>query len=78
MLFGLPIVQISRVFSFTPGSLGVLEAGWYAVLSLGGIDGSLIIAFLIGQRVLISTFVLILAAVTQLVTVLWHSRLAPQ
>jgi uncharacterized protein (TIRG00374 family) len=78
ILFGSSVVQISRIFSVTPGSLGVLEAGWYAVLSLGGFDGPLIIAFLIGQRVLISTFVLILAAVTQLVTVLWHSRLAPQ
>lgn len=78
MFFGSSIVQISRVFSFTPGSLGVLEAGWYAVLSLGGVDGPLIIAFLIGQRVLIATFVLILAAITQLVTVFWHGRLASQ
>jgi uncharacterized protein (TIRG00374 family) len=78
MFFGSSIVQISRVFSFTPGSLGVLEAGWYAVLSLGGVAGPLIMAFLIGQRVLIATFVLILAAITQLVTVFWHGRLASQ
>jgi hypothetical protein len=45
---------------------------------LGGIDGPLIIAFLIGQRVFISAFVLILAVITQLVTVFWPSRLAPQ
>jgi uncharacterized membrane protein YbhN (UPF0104 family) len=78
MFFGSSIVQISRIFSFTPGSLGVLEAGWYAVLGLGGIDGPLIITFLIGQRVLIATFVLILAVITQLATVLWHSRFVPQ
>ena len=78
ILFGSSVVQISRIFSFTPGSLGVLEAGWYAVLSLKGIDSSLIIAFLIGQRVFISTFVLILAVITQLVTVFWPSRLASQ
>ena len=78
MFFGSSIVQVSRIFSITPGSLGVLEAGWYAVLSLGRCDGPLIIAFLIGQRVLISTFVLILAATTQLITVFWRSRLASQ
>ena len=78
ILFGSSVVQISRIFSVTPGSLGVLEAGWYAVLSLKGIDSSLIIAFLIGQRVFISTFVLILAVITQLVTVFWPSRLASQ
>jgi uncharacterized membrane protein YbhN (UPF0104 family) len=78
ILFGSSIVQVSRVFSVTPGSLGVLEAGWYAVLSLGGVDGPLIIAFLIGQRVLISTFLLILAAITQLVTVFRHGHLAPE
>lgn len=78
ILFGTSLVQVSRIFGFTPGSLGVLEAGWYAVLSLGGVDGPLITAFLIGQRVLISAFVLILSAASQLVTLFWHSRLAPQ
>ena len=78
ILFGSSIVQVSRIFSVTPGSLGVLEAGWYAVLSLGGVNGPLIIAFLIGQRVLISTFVLILAATSQLITFFGHSRLAPR
>lgn len=78
ILFGTSIVQISRIFSATPGSLGVLEAGWYAVLSLGGVDGPLITAFLIGQRLLISAFVLILFATSQLVTFFWHSRLASQ
>ena len=77
ILFGSSIAQVSRIFGVTPGSLGVLEAGWYAVLSLGGVDGSLIIAFLIGQRVLISIFVLILAMISQLVMGFWHSRLAP-
>lgn len=78
ILFGTSIVQVCRIFSFTPGSLGVLEAGWYAVLSLGGVDGPLITAFLIGQRVLISVFLLILSAISQLVTFFWHSRLAPR
>jgi uncharacterized protein (TIRG00374 family) len=78
ILFGTSIVQVSRIFSVTPGSLGVLEAGWYAVLSLAGVDGPLITAFLIGQRVLISAFVLILSAISQLVTFFGHSHLAPQ
>jgi uncharacterized protein (TIRG00374 family) len=78
ILFGASLVRLSRIFSFTPGSLGVLEAGWYAVLSLAGVDGPLITAFLIGQRVLISAFVLILSATSQLVTFFWHSRLASQ
>lgn len=47
---GIPIAQLSLVLAFTPGGIGVLEGGWYAVLALAGLPNETISAFLLGQR----------------------------
>ena len=47
---GTPVAQLSMFFAFTPGALGFLEGGWYAVLILSGITRSDITVFLLGQR----------------------------
>lgn len=52
ILLGMPIGQVSYLFSFTPGALGVFEAGWMLVLKLGAIPSRQISTFLVGQRAL--------------------------
>ncbi len=47
---GIPIAQLSLVLAFTPGGIGILEGGWYAVLTLAGLPNETISAFLLGQR----------------------------
>jgi uncharacterized protein (TIRG00374 family) len=51
LILGVPLVQISLLLSFTPGSLGFLEAGWYAVLSMQGVPHQDIWSLLLGLRV---------------------------
>jgi uncharacterized membrane protein YbhN (UPF0104 family) len=50
-LLGVPVVQLALLFSFTPGSLGFLEIGWIAVLSLQGVSTDKILTLLLGLRV---------------------------
>lgn len=54
---GTPITQLGVFLAFTPGALGILEGGWYAVLALSGIPTENITAFLIGQRVYLVIFI---------------------
>jgi uncharacterized protein (TIRG00374 family) len=51
VIFGLPVVQFGLLFGFTPGGLGVLEGGWYAVFALTGIAQEDRLAFLLAQRI---------------------------
>ena len=62
-LFGASITQMSYVISVTPDGLGVYDAAWYGVLSLGGVSDSAIGSFLILQRVFI---ILVIGALTLL------------
>ena len=56
----LPLVQLSLVLAFTPGALGVLEGGWYAVLLWTGVPQEIIGAFLVGQRLYWTLFATLL------------------
>jgi uncharacterized membrane protein YbhN (UPF0104 family) len=83
LFFGMAIAQLSQAFAFTPGNLGTLELGWYAVLAVhgtlcvGGIDSSLIGAYLLMQRVLIAACVGLLGGVSYvIITVLSGERKA--
>ncbi|MFC2105125.1 lysylphosphatidylglycerol synthase transmembrane domain-containing protein [Candidatus Bipolaricaulota bacterium] len=51
LAFGVPIAQLSLILGITPGGLGFLEGGWYAVLAVSEIPTDSIITFLITQRV---------------------------
>jgi uncharacterized protein (TIRG00374 family) len=56
-VFGIAFGQLAYMLSFTPGGIGVLEAGWYGLLSLGDIDHQTASLFVVGQRFLIILFV---------------------
>lgn len=51
LLPGIIVAQSSLIFAFTPGALGILEGGWYMVLSAAGVPQIDRSTFLIGQRV---------------------------
>jgi len=61
---GIPIAQLALALALTPGSLGFLEGGWYAVLTLGGIGEIERSAFLIGQRAYWSIFIGLIFLIT--------------
>jgi len=50
LIAGIPIAQLSLSMAVTPGALGILEGGWYAILAIAGIPQEDILTFLIGQR----------------------------
>ena len=74
LVFGTPLGQMAYVFSITPGGLGIFEAGWFAVLTYGGILPADASVFVIGQRVYIVIFVFLLAALNQVVMLLWRNE----
>ena len=56
-LFGTPVGQLSFLFAFTPGGLGIFEAGWYAILLQAGLSEAYISPLLVEQRVFTMLFV---------------------
>ena len=50
ILLGIPVGQLSLLFSFTPGAIGVLEGGWFGVLKVANVPKGIIGNFLVGQR----------------------------
>lgn len=66
-----PIVQLGYLFSFAPAGLGVLDAGWFVLLGLRGIQRSEIGLFLLGQRVWQALSLIILATAPYLLA-LFH------
>lgn len=67
IVLGTPIGQLSYLFSITPGGLGIFEAGWLAILKLGGIATEQALIFVVGQRILTVLFVMVLAFLAQIV-----------
>ena len=59
LALGVSITQLTLIFSFTPGSLGVLEGGWWAVFHLGDQTFSVYNLFVIARRALVLVFTLI-------------------
>lgn len=50
VILAFPIAQLTLVFAITPGGLGILETGWFALLKLIGFSPININTFLIGYR----------------------------
>ena len=67
ILLGAPIGQLSYLFSFTPGGLGIFEAGWLAVLLLAGVEEQTALSFVVGQRILTVLIICGLAALSHLI-----------
>ena len=61
LAMGICITQLALVFSVTPGSLGFLEGGWWAVFSLAGLTLDQLTIFVLGRRAYVLIFTLILA-----------------
>ncbi len=59
LLMGVCVTQLTLVFSVTPGSLGFLEGGWGAVLSLGGVALDQFTVFVLGRRAYVLVFTLV-------------------
>ena len=67
-----PIIQLSVLVAFTPGGLGIVEAGWVAVYALAGVPGDDVTVFVVGQRAFQYIFFTTLAGISYLV--LWLPR----
>jgi len=59
LTMGVAVTQLALVFSVTPGSLGFLEGGWAAVLSVSGLTVGEFATFVIGRRAYVLVFTLI-------------------
>lgn len=70
ILLGAPLGQLSYLFAFTPGGLGIFEAGWFAILVLGEVTAEHATAFIVGQRVLTMFLIAILVLISQVLYVL--------
>jgi uncharacterized protein (TIRG00374 family) len=64
---GTPLGQLSYLFAFTPGGLGIFEAGWLGILKLAGTGTTEALNFVVGQRILTIVLILTLAFVSQIV-----------
>jgi uncharacterized protein (TIRG00374 family) len=67
LAMGVSVTQLALIFSVTPGSLGFLEGGWWAVLSLAGLTLEQFTTFVIGRR----AFVLVFTAIGTLLAFAW-------
>ena len=63
-----PAGQMAYALAFTPGGLGIFEAGWFGVLRHAGVDAASAAAFVVGQRVLTLAMIGALAAISHLST----------
>ncbi|WP_462281018.1 lysylphosphatidylglycerol synthase transmembrane domain-containing protein [Salinivirga cyanobacteriivorans] len=74
IIAGTPVAQLSYAFSFTPGGLGILEAGWLGILKLGSVPLQQALLFIIGQRILTIVLVSTLAVLSQLLFSVKHLK----
>ncbi len=70
IILGTPLGQLAFLFAFTPGGLGIFEAGWYIILSFGKIVPEIAISFVVGQRILTVTFIGVLALISQILYII--------
>ncbi|MDA2936967.1 flippase-like domain-containing protein [Acidobacteria bacterium AH-259-A15] len=77
ILLGTPVGQFAYMFAFTPGGLGIFEAGWFAILRLGGVETEDAAAFVVGQRILTLVLIGILALLSQILYMLRRYLLWP-
>ncbi len=60
-----PVGQMAYALAFTPGGLGIFEAGWFGILRHAGVDAESAAAIVVGQRLLTLFMIGILAALSQ-------------
>lgn len=64
LILGTAPGQMAYLFAFTPGGLGIFEAGWFGILALGDVPTVHIAAFVVAQRVFTVAMVSFLAFVS--------------
>lgn len=67
IILGTPLGQLSYLFAFTPGGIGIFEAGWLGILKLSGITTSIAMDYVVGQRILTIVLISLLALISQMV-----------
>jgi uncharacterized protein (TIRG00374 family) len=72
IFLGIPFAQASMVIGLTPGGLGLVELGWFAVFVRAGLPRAGTMTFLVGQRVYILLFSVIMFGLA--VAVAWATR----
>lgn len=70
LLLAAPVAQLGQFLAFTPGALGIRELSWFAVLQAAGIPGDDLLTFLVGHRAYIYVCIMVLALISQLITVI--------
>lgn len=70
ILLGTPLGQLTYLFAFTPGALGIFEAGWFAILSIGGVTADHAMTFVVGQRIMTIILIGIIATFSQILYML--------
>lgn len=76
ILLGTPLGQLTYLFAFTPGGLGIFEAGWFGILKFGNVSTEKAMAFVVGQRILTIVLIGILALLSQIIFMLKRYRFA--
>ena len=61
ILVVMPVIQLAYMIAITPGSLGIVEGGWVAVLLASGITADNVGGFVLAQRLLPMLYFAILA-----------------
>ncbi len=63
-LLGAPVAQVAYLFAFTPGGLGILELGWFTILTLGGVASESASAYVVIQRLLVTLLLVALVGLS--------------
>lgn len=61
-----PVGQLAGMMGFTPGALGIQEAGWVGALSWVGVDAVAIGLFVLSQRLVITAYFSLLSLISWL------------
>lgn len=54
LVLATPFGQLGNSITLTPGAIGVSEAGWFVILKMAGITSPDALAFVVGQRILVT------------------------
>lgn len=64
LLLCIPAAQLVTLLAFTPGGLGILEAGWYGIFALLGVPAPQIVLALVSARAFVILYILVSYAAT--------------
>ncbi len=69
IILGTPLGQVGYLFSFTPGGLGIFEAGWFGIFKLAKVSSQLALLFVVGQRIITMVIIIGLAIISQMLNI---------